>query len=165
MNGRSDADVAKSNSRRFLHYYNRFHSHSQAQDLTIESAMKIEGRMIHFQEQNPDAAWIDVEFLEAANRQLVECRRVLKYSYAFAYYLQDGDTKTLFEYHQLNLERFTENLSKLTEKPIQDINRTEVVDQVRLCLSRVRKVIHVGSHFSPFAFFYAAFSFRSRQVL
>ena len=88
--------------------------------------------MILLQEQNLDTVWTDVEFLKAANRQLVECRKVLKYSYAFAYYLQDGDKKTRFEYHQEMLERFTENLSELSEKPIQEMNRTEVVNQVSI---------------------------------
>jgi hypothetical protein len=141
-NGQSDVEMAKSSLHRYLHYYKRFHSHSQAQDFAIKSVKETDARVIHFQEKNPDAVWIEAGFLEAANRQLVECRRVLKYSYAFAYYLQDGDKKTRFEYHQLMLERFTKNLSEHTEKPIQDINRTEVVNQVSTCLSRVRKATH-----------------------
>ena len=153
MNGQLDADMAKSNLHRYLHYYKRFHSHAQAQDFAIKSVKGTEARMIDFKTQNPDAVWIDAEFLEAANRQLVECRRVLKYSYAFAYYLQDDDKKTRFEYHQLMLERFTENLSEHTEKPIKDINRTELINQVSACLSRFRKAIHCRFHFSPIAFF------------
>lgn len=86
--------------------------------------------MVLLQEQN-SSNWADVEFLTAANKQLVECRKVLKYSYAFAFYLEEGDKKTRFEYHQEMLERFTEHLSELSEKPIQEMNRTEVVNQVR----------------------------------
>lgn len=94
-------------------------------------------KMIRLQEQNSDTVWTDVEFLKAANKQLVECRNVLKYSYAFAYYLADGQKKTRFEYHQEMLERFTENLSELSEKPIHEMNRTEVVNQVRKYLFRM----------------------------
>ena len=133
MNDQSDAAKAKRELNRYLHYYKRFHSHAQAQDFAIKSVKGTEARMILLQEQNSDTVWTDVEFLKAANRQLVECRKVLKYSYAFAYYLQDGDKKTRFEYHQEMLERFTENLSELSEKPIQDMNRAEVVNQVRTC--------------------------------
>ena len=133
VNDQSDAAKAKRELNRYLHYYKRFHSHAQAQDFAIKSVKGTEARMILLQEQNSDTVWTDVEFLKAANRQLVECRRVLKYSYAFAYYLQDGDKKTRFEYHQEMLERFTENLSELSEKPIQDMNRAEVVNQVRTC--------------------------------
>jgi len=84
------------------------------------------------QEQNLDTVWTDVEFLKTANEQLVECRKVLKYTYAFAYYLKDVNKRTRFEYHQEMLERFTENLSELSEKPLPDMNRTEVVNQTRV---------------------------------
>ncbi len=130
-NDQSDAAKAKRELNRYLHYYKRFHEHSQAQDFARKSVKETEARMILLQEQNSDTVWTDVEFLKAANKQLVECRNVLKYSYAFAYYLADGDKKTRFEYHQEMLERFTENLSELSEKPIHEMNRTEVVNQVR----------------------------------
>jgi len=92
--------------------------------------------MILLQEQN-SSNWTDVEFLKSANKQLVECRKVLKYSYTFAFYLEEGDKKTRFEYHQEMLERFTEHLSELSEKPIQEMNRTDVVNstrKVRVCV-------------------------------
>ena len=129
-NDQSDAAKAKRELNRYLHYYKRFHEHSQAQDFARKSIKETEARMILLQEQNSDTVWTDVEFLKAANKQLVECRNVLKYSYVFAYYLPDGDKKTRFEYHQEMLERFTENLSELSEKPIQEMNRTDVVNQV-----------------------------------
>merc|ERR1712170_286703 len=37
--------------------------------------------------------------------------------------------KERFEYHQEMLERFTENLSELVEKPLYDIDREAVVNQ------------------------------------
>ena len=129
-NDQSDAARAKRELNRYLHYYKRFHEHSQAQDFAKRSMKEVEARMVLLQEQN-SSNWADVEFLTAANKQLVECRKVLKYSYAFAFYLEEGDKKTRFEYHQEMLERFTEHLSELSEKPIQEMNRTEVVNQVR----------------------------------
>lgn len=59
--------------------------------------------MVLLQEQN-SSNWADVEFLKTANKQLVECRKVLKYSYAFAFYMENGEKKTRFEYHQEMLE-------------------------------------------------------------
>jgi ariadne-1 len=78
-----------------------------------------------------------VEFLKAANEQLVECRRVLKYTYTFAYYLTDESKaleKERFEHHQEMLERFTEHLSDLSEKPLAEMDRTDVVNQVSFLL-------------------------------
>ena len=88
--------------------------------------------MVLLQEQNSDTVWTDVEFLKAANEQLVECRKVLKYTYTYGYYLQDLEKRQRFEYHQEMLERFTENLSELSEKPLREMNRTEVVNQTRV---------------------------------
>jgi hypothetical protein len=40
--------------------------------------------------------------------------------------------KERFEYHQEMLERFTENLSELVEKPLNEIDRVMVVNQTRV---------------------------------
>lgn len=128
----SDAAKAKRELDRYLHYYKRFHAHDQAQKFAKKSLKETEARMVTLQEQNLDTVWTDVEFLKTANEQLVECRKVLKYTYAYAYYLEDVDKRTRFEYHQEMLERFTENLSELSEKPLPEMNRTEVVNQTRV---------------------------------
>ena len=68
--------------------------------------------MVLLQDASEDAKWTDVEFLKQANEQLVECRRVLKYTYVFGFYLNPThrQQRDRFEYHQEMLERFTENL-------------------------------------------------------
>lgn len=129
----SDAAKAKRELDRYLHYYKRYHAHSEAQAFAKKQLKETESRMILLQESSENARWSDVEFLKTANEQLVECRRVLKYTYTFAYYLTD-ETKKLqkerFEYHQEMLERFTENLSELSEKPLVEMDRVSVVNQV-----------------------------------
>lgn len=129
----SDAAKAKRELDRYLHYYKRFHAHSEAQIFAKKSLKETEERMVALQERNNDITWTDVEFLKTANEQLVECRRVLKYTYAYAYYLVDKDNvKERFENHQAMLEKFTENLSELSEKPLHEMNRSEVVNQTRV---------------------------------
>lgn len=135
--------------------------------------------MVLLQEQRNNSTWADVEFLKTANEQLVECRRVLKYTFTFAYYLtmppkssaKKGEDepsmpskktkdskkskdkeeaakmveatkdpakelrkmhKERFEHHQEMLERFTEALSELVEKPLDKIDRVQVVNQTRV---------------------------------
>lgn len=83
--------------------------------------------MAELQEKST-SSWSDVTFLEAASEALLEvrgvcmhvcaalfvcaacdfslcelmqCRRVLKYSYAFGYYMKDGREKRLFEHLQV----------------------------------------------------------------
>mmetsp|Transcript_19023 Transcript_19023/g.41444 ORF Transcript_19023/g.41444 Transcript_19023/m.41444 type:complete len:539 (+) Transcript_19023:121-1737(+) len=127
----SDAAKAKRELNRYLHYYKRFHGHAQAQDFARKSVKDTEQRMVLLQEQNSTNTWADVEFLKTANELLVECRKVLKYTYVYAYYLTDKQKLSLFEYDQEMLERFTEKLSELSEKPLQEMNRIEVVNQTR----------------------------------
>ena len=59
------------------------------------------------------SSWIDVEFLKQANEQLIECRRVLKYTYVLGYFLDDNTAvKQLFEHQQEMLEKNTETLHR-----------------------------------------------------
>lgn len=39
------------------------------------------------------------------------------------------------------LERFTEHLSELSEKPLQEMNRTEVVNQTRVVDRFMKKIL------------------------
>lgn len=135
----SDAARAKRELDRYLHYYKRYHAHSEAQKFAKRQLRETEARMVLLQESSNDSTWTDVEFLKTANEQLVECRRVLKYTYSFAYYLTDDKSdksklmqKERFEHHQEMLERFTENLSELSEKPLAEMDRTDVVNQTRV---------------------------------
>ena len=145
---------------------------AEAQKFASRQLADTEKKMVALQERRDNSTWTDVEFLKSANEQLVECRRVLKFTYAFGYYLttppktvapveavaKDEDSKKSkkkskedkqeeekdeepkpktqqelqkerFEYHQEMLERFTENLSELVEKPLDDIDREAVVNQ------------------------------------
>jgi ariadne-1 len=130
----SDAAQARRELDRYLHYYKRYHAHSEAQKFARKQLKETEARMILLQESSENAKWSDVEFLKTANEQLVECRRVLKYTYVFAYYMNSSALmqKERFEHHQEMLERFTETLSELSEKPLDQMDRTEVVNVTRV---------------------------------
>ena len=139
----SDAAKAKRDLDRYLHYYKRFHAHQEAQNFAKKQLKETENRMVQLQDSSDSAKWTDVEFLKTANEQLVECRRVLKYTYVFAFYM-DGRNKMQrerFEHHQEMLERFTENLSELSEKPLAEMNRTDVVNQTRVVDRFVKNIL------------------------
>ena len=80
------------------------------------------------------ATWVDVQFLKQAVEQVIECRRVLKYSYVLGHYLPDHTMeKELFEYHQELLETHTEKLSEYTEMTlVENIDRTTVINLTRV---------------------------------
>ena len=142
-NDMSDAARAKRELDRYLHYYQRFHAHQEAQKFAKKQLKETEQRMILLQESNNDARWSDVEFLKTANEQLVECRRVLKYTYVFGYYFttQAKMQRERFEYHQEMLERFTEILSEHSEKSLEHMNRTEVVNQTRVVANFLKNIL------------------------
>ena len=87
-----DGAKAKAELDRYLHYYKRYDNHHKAQQYAEKQEEEIERRMMRLQETD-GSRWIDVQFLKAANEKLVECRRVLKYTYVFGYYLPEGTAR------------------------------------------------------------------------
>lgn len=85
------------------------------------------------------------DFLKDANRQLVTCRRVLKYTYVFAYYHfvdpKRKVAKECFEFHQGTLEGLTEGLSKATEMALEDIDQQDVVNRTRAIGEFIKNVL------------------------
>jgi ariadne-1 len=105
--------------------------------------------------------------LKDANQRLVECRRVLKFSYVFAYIHfvptttttstseeDDGTASTImvmsdelkrqkecFEHHQGILEGLTEGLSKLTESRRETMELQDVTNRTRVIGQFIKNVL------------------------
>lgn len=131
-NADTDAARAKAELDRYLHYYQRYANHSEAGKFAERMRESTEQRMSELQGKDGNSTWMDVEFLNAATEQLIECRRVLKYTYVFGYYLPKGKEKDLFEYLQENLEKNTEHLTGLSESTLDKMNRSEIVNYTRV---------------------------------
>ena len=136
---------AKRELDRYLHYYQRYHGHKSAQRFAVQQQQSIDQRMAQRQQESTGSennTWIDVQFLKSAQDQLIECRRVLKYTYVYGYYLEQGPEKDLFEHHQEHLEKFTEELSHLTENtnPAR-IQRSDVVNHTRVTALYMRNLL------------------------
>lgn len=160
---------AKNELERYLHYYTRFSGHADAQKFALkqlnkkvikqkESEDKDEKKTAaEAKEQSSDSNnnksskatdddFCDLpDYLKDANQQLVHCRRVLKYTYVFAYYhFVDPSlkgAKECFEFHQGTLEGLTEGLSKATEKPLEDIDQQDVVNRTRAIGEFIKNVL------------------------
>ncbi|KAI0266667.1 hypothetical protein BC834DRAFT_872941 [Gloeopeniophorella convolvens] len=117
-----EARDAQSKSRasleRYLHYYNRWANHEQSAKLSVELYMKTEKKMEEMQ-LTTDLTWIEVQFMKKAVDIVESCRTTLKWTYAMAYYLENGNQKAMFEDNQRDLERAVEDLSELLEQPIE----------------------------------------------
>ena len=137
----TDAARAKAELDRYLHYYQRYANHSEAGKFAQRMREGTENRMIELQASHGDSSWIDVQFLNAATEQLIECRRVLKYTYVFGYYLPLGKEKNLFEYLQENLEKNAEHLTGLLEMSLDKMNRSEIINYTRVTETFLRNLL------------------------
>lgn len=126
------AQRAKAELDRYLHYYQRFHGHDSALKFAAGQREAAERKMVERQEAHR-STWIDVQFLKNAAEQVIDCRRVLKYTYVLGYFLEDDSPeKQLFEHHQELLEKNTEKLHEYTEQSLEAIDRTQVVNLTRV---------------------------------
>jgi ariadne-1 len=132
----SDSDneqqKAKAELDRYLHYYQRYHGHDSSLKFAAGQRDVADKKMLERQESQK-FPWTDVQFLKQAAEQVIECRRILKYTYVLGFFLVDGTPiKQLFEHHQEMLEKNTEMLHEYTEKSIELIDRTQVVNLTRV---------------------------------
>jgi ariadne-1 len=67
--------------------------------------------------------WVTIEFIRQAADVLFHNRRVLMYSYVFAYYIDANNHKAIFEENLENLRKATEELSFILE---QDVNEATI---------------------------------------
>lgn len=134
---------------RFAHYYNRFVTHAQGQCFAERQCSCVQARASDYYTASGIKTATDIDFLFDANKCLVQCRRVLKYSYCYIYHItnenQDVDNVQLglFEDHLERLERFTEKLSEASEGALTPADRKRVLDLTllaRRCLKTMNEL-------------------------
>mmetsp|Transcript_74615 Transcript_74615/g.207394 ORF Transcript_74615/g.207394 Transcript_74615/m.207394 type:complete len:559 (+) Transcript_74615:186-1862(+) len=103
---------------KYMFYFERFMDHDRGMKLTVTQELDIE-RSVQTLHDKHGFEIIELQFLYDALRQIRACRRVLKWSYVYGYYLDEsGPEKNLFEYLQKNLEEKTDKLHEMLEKDL-----------------------------------------------
>jgi ariadne-1 len=125
---------------RYMHYYTRFANHQQSQKFEGKLRRKAETMMTELQNKNKYSSWLDVQFIEKAVDQLVDCRAALKYTYTYAYFLVEGPQKVLFEYLQEELEKNTEALSEILEGT-KVYEREKVITLTKIASTRLSHLL------------------------
>jgi ariadne-1 len=123
--------IAKFELERYLHYYTRFHAHDSSERHARNVQLLKVNQSIEAMQSGSNGLWVDLQFLRQAVLLVIECRRVLKYTYVLGYFLA-GAAKQLFEYHQEMLEKNTDLLSEYTERPPLEVDRAQVVNFTRI---------------------------------
>ncbi|CAD7929791.1 unnamed protein product [Amoebophrya sp. A25] len=107
-----EKEHSRKNLARYAHFFERFRAHEQSQSIAQQKTLKqVRGKMEDLQKLFGN--WEDVLFLEEAIKQLIDCRRMLKWTYAFSYFL--GKSSELFEFQQGQLEQKVDSLQALFE--------------------------------------------------
>ena len=113
---------------RYLWYYERFFNHSQSLKTSEQQLQATAAKMDELVSEGLHLR--RTEFLQQAVRVVIQCRRVLRWTYVHAYYVANDTERELFEYRQGELEAMTEQLNKLTEAGVEELQakRKAVLD-------------------------------------
>ncbi|KAK2189848.1 hypothetical protein NP493_95g01008 [Ridgeia piscesae] len=101
--------------KKYLFYFERWENHAKSLKLEEQAMKKIRAR-IEEKVMDSSGTWIDWQYLLDSAMLLKKCRYTLQYTYPYAYYLEKGSRKELFEYQQATLEAEVENLSWKVER-------------------------------------------------
>ncbi|XP_017323872.2 E3 ubiquitin-protein ligase ARIH2 isoform X2 [Ictalurus punctatus] len=101
--------------KKYLFYFERWENHNKSLQLEAQTYQRIQEK-IHERVMNNLGTWIDWQYMQNAAKLLAKCRYTLQYTYPYAYYMESGPRKKLFEYQQAQLEAEIENLSWKVER-------------------------------------------------
>ncbi|XP_055688985.1 potential E3 ubiquitin-protein ligase ariadne-2 [Lutzomyia longipalpis] len=120
--------------KKYLHYYERWENHSKSLQLEQQTLDRLRDR-INEKVMKGLGTWIDWQYLFNAAALLAKCRYTLQYTYPYAYYMEAGSRKDLFEYQQANLEAEIENLSWKVERA-ETTDRGDLENQMDIAEKR-----------------------------
>ncbi|KAK4487893.1 hypothetical protein RD792_003631 [Penstemon davidsonii] len=128
-------EMAKNSLERYTHYYERWATNQSSRQRALENLHQMQ--TVHFDDNfilqleklsdrqcQPES---QLKFIIEAWLQIVECRRVLKWTYAYGYYLPEHENakKQFFEYLQGEAESGLERLHQCAEKEFQGYLNSE----------------------------------------
>lgn len=106
----NETDLARRALKKYLFYFERWENHMKSVRFEDENLKQIK-RKIDYELLNNNGTWIDWQYLLRGASVLTKCRYTLQYTYPYAYYLESGLDKELFEYKQASLENAVEELA------------------------------------------------------
>ncbi|KAK3129467.1 hypothetical protein QOZ80_6BG0480180 [Eleusine coracana subsp. coracana] len=120
-------EQAKASLERYLHYYERWSAYGDARKKARADLDGLEaGGTEAFADAFDRPMNKEMEFIQEAYAQIIECRRVLRWTYAYVYYMDQErhGTKLSFIEHQLtDAERALEKLHGCAEKEREGLFR------------------------------------------
>ncbi|XP_026398345.1 probable E3 ubiquitin-protein ligase ARI8 [Papaver somniferum] len=136
--------MAKESIAKYTHYYERWADNHSSRVKAVEDLKKVQS--VHNQILSKQGkTQLELQCITDAWKQIIECRRVLKWTYAYGYYLPEYEKtkKRLFEFLQGQAENELERLHGCGEKELQPyldpINPLEDFNDFRKKIDRLTK--------------------------
>ncbi|KAL8487403.1 hypothetical protein ACS0TY_023454 [Phlomoides rotata] len=115
-------EMAKNSLERYTHYYERWASNQSSRQKALADLHQMQSVHLEKLSEVQSQPESQLKFIIEAWQQIVECRRVLKWTYAYGYYLpeQEHAKKQFFEYLQGEAEAGLERLHQCAEKELMN---------------------------------------------
>uniref|UniRef100_A0A0E0M3C0 RBR-type E3 ubiquitin transferase n=1 Tax=Oryza punctata TaxID=4537 RepID=A0A0E0M3C0_ORYPU len=111
---------AKNSLERYMHYYERWASNQTSRQKAQADLQKVENEDLTKLSDVVGIPETQLKFIPEAWSQIIECRRVLKWTYAYGYYLHNKAKSDFFVYLQGEAESGLERLHKCAEKDMRE---------------------------------------------
>ncbi|XP_024933190.2 probable E3 ubiquitin-protein ligase ARI8 [Ziziphus jujuba] len=120
-------EMAKKYIERYTHYYERWATNESSRQKAIADLQQMQTVNLEKLSGIQCQPVTQLKFITEAWLQIIECRRVLKWTYAYGYYLPDHENakRQLFEYLQGQAESGLERLHHCAEKELQQYVNAE----------------------------------------
>ena len=121
-------EKAKHELKKYMFFFERYNNHHKAGDHAKEMEPKIK-LVLEKLNSEKDYPIAELEFLNEALHEVIRCRKVLKWTYAYGYYLEDEKEKALFEDAQEQLEKNADRLHEYLEQDFEPYLLEEELDK------------------------------------
>ncbi|XP_027184942.1 probable E3 ubiquitin-protein ligase ARI8 [Coffea eugenioides] len=114
-------EMAKNSLERYTHYYERWATNQLSRQKALADLHQMQAVQLEKLSDKQCQPESQLKFIIEAWLQIVECRRVLKWTYAYGYYLPEYEhaKRQFFEYLQGEAEAGLERLHQCAEKELQ----------------------------------------------
>ncbi|XP_068665717.1 probable E3 ubiquitin-protein ligase ARI8 [Aristolochia californica] len=114
-------EMAKNSLERYTHYYERWATNQSSRQKALQDLQQMQTVQLGKLSDKYMQPESQLKFITEAWLQIVECRRVLKWTYAYGYYLTEHEhaKRQFFEYLQGEAESGLERLHQCAEKELQ----------------------------------------------
>ncbi|XP_064955898.1 probable E3 ubiquitin-protein ligase ARI8 isoform X1 [Musa acuminata AAA Group] len=113
-------EMAKNSLERYTHYYERWATNQSSRQKALADLHTMQTEKLEKLSDGQSQPESQLKFIIEAWLQIVECRRVLKWTYAYGYYLPEHELakRRFFEYLQGEAESGLERLHQCVEKEL-----------------------------------------------